>query len=50
MFRALAAEKIPVDHVATSEIVVSVLVPASDGERALQTVHQAFGLDRPPVP
>jgi aspartate kinase len=44
MFGALAAEKIPVAGIATSEIVISVLVPAGDGERALQAVHQAFGL------
>jgi aspartate kinase len=48
MFRALATEKVHVDHVATSEIVISVLVPSADAERALQAVHQAFGLDRPP--
>lgn len=46
MFGALAAEKIRIDHIATSEIVISVLVPAADAERALQAVHQAFGLDR----
>ena len=46
MFGALAAEKIRVDNIATSEIVISVLVPAPDAERALQAVHKAFGLDR----
>ncbi len=52
MFGALAAEKIHVASIATSEIVISVLVPAADGERALQAVHQAFGLDTltPPSP
>jgi aspartate kinase len=49
MFGALAAEKICVAGIATSEIVISVLVSAADGERALQTVHRAFGLDRPPL-
>jgi aspartate kinase len=44
MFGALAAEKIRVASIATSEIVISVLVPAADGERALQAVHQVFGL------
>jgi len=46
MFGALAAEKIRVDNIASSEIVISVLVPAPDAERALQAVHKAFGLDR----
>ncbi|MCK4342510.1 MAG: aspartate kinase [Phycisphaerae bacterium] len=46
MFNALAAEKIKIENIATSEIVISVLVPADDGERALQVVHQAFELDQ----
>ncbi len=44
MFAALAAERIPIDNIATSEIVISVLVPAADAERALNAVHKAFGL------
>jgi aspartate kinase len=50
MFGALAAERIRVNNIATSEIVISVLVPAADAERALQAVHQAFGLDRAASP
>jgi aspartate kinase len=46
MFAALAAEGINIENVSTSEIVISVLVRAADGERALQAVHQAFGLDQ----
>jgi aspartate kinase len=50
MFGALAAEKIRVDHISTSEIVISALVPTADAERALQAVHLAFGLDREAPP
>jgi aspartate kinase len=46
MFGALAAEGIPIDTIGTSEIVISALVPAADGERALQAVHAAYGLAR----
>ncbi len=46
MFAALAAEKIPIESISTSEIVISVLVKAAEGERALQVVHAAFGLER----
>lgn len=44
MFSALAAESIRIENIATSEIVISVVVPAVDGERALRAVHAAFGL------
>jgi aspartate kinase len=46
MFAALAAEQINIEGIATSEIVVSVLVRAGEGERALQVVHRAFGLEQ----
>jgi aspartate kinase len=46
LFRALAAEKINIEAISTSEIKVSCIVRAEDGVRALQTVHRAFGLDR----
>jgi aspartate kinase len=46
LFAALASAKIRVENVTTSEIVISVLVPAADAERALQVVHQAFGLEQ----
>jgi aspartate kinase len=42
MFAALAAKRIRIDNISTSEIVISVLVPAADAERALQVVHGAF--------
>lgn len=47
MFSALADANIPIENIATSEIVISVLVPAADAERALATVHAAFGLEQP---
>jgi len=46
MFRALANEKIAIESISTSEIVISALVRAADGERALRAVHGAFELDR----
>jgi aspartate kinase len=44
MFKTLADAQINIQNVTTSEIVVSVLVQATDGERACQLVHEAFGL------
>lgn len=44
MFAALAEAQIALDNISTSEIVISVLVRAADGERALQAVHRAFRL------
>jgi aspartate kinase len=46
MFKALADQNINIENVSTSEIAISVLVRRDDGERALKTVHQAFGLDK----
>jgi aspartate kinase len=45
MFAALAAERINIENISTSEIVISVLVRAADAERALAAVHRAFGLE-----
>jgi aspartate kinase len=44
---ALAAVQINIENISTSEIVISVLVRAADGERALQVVHRAFALQDP---
>jgi len=44
MFRTLADAGINILMITTSEIKVSVLVSKDDAERALQVVHQAFGL------
>lgn len=45
MFGALAAHGINIQNISTSEIVISVIVAAAEGHRALQLVHAAFGLD-----
>ncbi|HEY1956001.1 MAG TPA: aspartate kinase [Polyangiaceae bacterium] len=44
MFRLLAKENIPIQAVSTSEIKVSVLVPAKYTELAVRTLHDGFGL------
>jgi len=46
MFSALAAEKINVHMITTSEIKISALVDRADGPAAVRAVHRAFGLDR----
>ncbi|MGL5033708.1 MAG: ACT domain-containing protein, partial [Microcystaceae cyanobacterium] len=43
-FKALAEAKINIEMIATSEIKVSCVVPASEGVKALKVVHDAFGL------
>jgi aspartate kinase len=49
MFKALAAEKINIQMISTSEIKISVVIPGTDGQRALKALHRAFELDRPPA-
>ncbi|QNG29051.1 aspartate kinase [Synechococcus sp. LTW-R] len=44
MFRALADAQINIEMIATSEIRTSCVVPESEGIKALQVVHEAFGL------
>ncbi|MCA9242843.1 MAG: aspartate kinase [Phycisphaerales bacterium] len=44
LFKALADARINVENISTSEIVISVLTAAADGERAVQAAHAAFGL------
>jgi aspartate kinase len=44
MFEALRQENINIQMIATSEIKVSCVVPESEGVKALQVVHRAFGL------
>ncbi|MFM7425768.1 MAG: aspartate kinase, partial [Elainella sp.] len=44
MFESLAKEQINIQMIATSEIKVSCLVGETEGVRALQIVHAAFGL------
>ncbi|MEA1928866.1 MAG: aspartate kinase [Candidatus Auribacterota bacterium] len=46
MFETLAEEKINIMMISTSEIKISCVVRAQDGERAARAIHKAFGLDR----
>jgi aspartate kinase len=46
MFKSLADAKINISHISTSENVLSCIVRREDGHKALQVVHDAFGLDR----
>lgn len=46
MFRALADQQINIQMISTSEIKISCVVEASNGEKALRVVHRAFELDR----
>lgn len=44
MFRALAQHSINIQMIATSEIKISCVVAEADGAKALQAVHEVFGL------
>ena len=44
MFRLLAKENVPIQAISTSEIKVSVLVPAKYTELAVRALHDGFGL------
>jgi aspartate kinase len=48
MFRALAEAGINISMITTSEIKISVLVPRDQSQKALNVVHSAFELDKPP--
>ncbi len=48
MFNALAKAEVNIENISTSEIVISCIVRREDGPLALQHVHDAFGLDKPP--
>ena len=45
LFEAIAAEKVNIENISTAEIVISILVPADHGQRALRAVNEAFGLE-----
>ncbi len=45
MFRALGEAQVPIHNITTSEIKISCIVPKEHGQRALQTVHDAFNLE-----
>jgi len=44
MFKALMQAGVNIHGISTSEIVISCLVDAADGAKALTAVHNAFGL------
>ena len=46
MFTTLADSGINIENISTSEIVISCMVQADQGQRALQLLHAAFELDR----
>ncbi|MDX2005957.1 MAG: aspartate kinase [Meiothermus sp.] len=47
MFSALSAVGANIEMIATSEVRISVVIPAQYAEQALRAVHGAFELDRP---
>jgi aspartate kinase len=47
MFTALAAAKINIDSITTSEIRISCIVDKKDGDKALTAICDAFELDKP---
>jgi aspartate kinase len=47
MFDVLAANRINIEMIATSEIKISVAIRAKDADQAVRALHTAFGLDAP---
>jgi aspartate kinase len=45
MFRALAAKKINIDMISTSEIKISCVISEKNADKAVRALHKAFGLD-----
>jgi aspartate kinase len=50
MFDAVARAGANIEMIATSEVRVSVLIPAAAAQEALRSVHAEFGLERPGAP
>jgi aspartate kinase len=46
MFQAVASVGANIEMIATSEVRISVIIPAAYAEAALRAVHQAFELDK----
>ncbi|HMO50205.1 MAG TPA: aspartate kinase [Kiritimatiellia bacterium] len=46
MFDALAKAKINISMIATSEIKISVVIKKAHADKAVQTLHEVFGLDK----
>jgi aspartate kinase len=47
MFAAVASAGANIEMIATSEVRISVVIPADKAEEAVRAVHQAFELDKP---
>ena len=47
MFDILAGNKINIEMISTSEIKISVVIEATDADKAVQSLHKAFGLAKP---
>lgn len=47
MFEALASAGINIEMISTSEIRISCVIQAEDGEKAVKAIHRAFKLDEP---
>lgn len=47
MFDVLAANKINIEMISTSEIKISVAIRAKDADQAVRALHKAFGMDAP---
>ncbi len=46
MFEVLAQNKINIEMISTSEISISCIIRAQDGEKAVKAIHSAFGLGK----
>jgi aspartate kinase len=46
MFAAVSAVGANIEMIATSEVRISVVIPAAQAEEALRSVHSEFGLER----
>jgi aspartate kinase len=46
MFETLAGNKINIQMISTSEIKISCVIKREEGKKAVQMLHQAFGLDK----
>jgi len=46
MFQAMAKERINIEMISTSEIKISCVIRKAHAEKAVRTVHRAFGLNR----
>lgn len=47
MFDILAANKINIEMISTSEIKISVVIRSADADRAVRALHDTFGLSKP---